>query len=356
MPACRPLPREDLEHILKYTRDLWAEIRGQSIFLTGGTGFFGTWLLESFLFANERLGLGARLVVLTRNPEAFIQKMPHLAGQNGLEFVKGDVRSFEFPAGKFTCVIHAATEASVKLNEESPGEMLDVILNGTQRVLDFCAQAGVRKLLFVSSGAVYGRQPLELTHVSETYSGAPDPLLRNSAYGEGKRVSEHLCAVDAQRLGYEAKVARGFAFVGPHLPLDGHFAMGNFIRDVLMGQPIKVTGDGRAVRSYLYASDLAVWLWTILFRGEAGRAYNVGSREALTIGQLARLIETTLRGEGASGADPSLMLGSPLSRYVPDVDRAASELGLECRVPLSTAICKTAEWHGWKQSFLRADT
>jgi dTDP-glucose 4,6-dehydratase len=341
---CPPLPAADLVEVLAATRGLWDEARGCSFLITGGTGFFGRWLLESFAHANETLGLGARAVVLTRDPAAFARQAPHLAGRRGLEFVCGDVRDFAFPAGEFPFVIHAATAASARLNEEAPLEMFETIVGGTRRVLEFAAQAGTRKFLLTSSGAVYGRQPPELIHVPEDYVGAPDPLLPASAYGEGKRAAEHLGVLHARAQGFEVKIARGFAFVGPHLPLDAHFAVGNFIRDALAGGPIRVGGDGTPHRSYLYAADLAVWLWTILFRGASGRAYNVGSGEDHSIAQVAAVVGAVLGGlevRVAQMADP----GRPPARYVPDVGRAARELGLCATVPLAEAVRRTARWH-----------
>ena len=330
--------------MLHHTRVLWEEMRGQSIFITGGTGFFGMWLLESFTRANDALDLGARAVVLSRDPVAFAKKAPHLSERTDLEFIAGDVRTFEFPTGLFSFVIHAATEASFKLNDERPDEMLDAIIAGTKRVLEFSAQARVKKLLLTSSGAVYGRQPSELTHVPEEYLGAPDPLLPSSAYGEGKRVSEHLCVVHAKKHGNEVKIARCFAFVGPHLPLDGHFAIGNFIRDALQGQAIHVGGDGTPMRSYLYAADLAVWLWTILFRSPTERAYNVGSSEAVSIAELANTVRevlspnTTVQISGLGGPH------HPISRYVPSVQRAKSELNLRVLISVPDGVAKTAAW------------
>ena len=342
--ACPPLPADDLDHVLTHTRGLWEEARGQAFFITGGTGFFGMWLLESFAQANDTLGLGARAVILTRNRAAFARKEPHLAKRTDLELVEGDVRDFEFPKGKFPFVIHAATEASVKLNEEAPHEMLDTIIGGMRRVLDFAAQAGTKKLLLTSSGAVYGRQPPELTHITEDYAGAPDPLLPGSAYGIGKRVSEHMCVVAGRRFGFEPKIARCFAFVGPHLPLDTHFAIGNFIRDGLKGGPIQVKGDGTPYRSYLYTADLAVWLWTILFRGASSRAYNVGSDAAISIGDLAQKVAAVF-GTTASIVQLAKTGEVPL-RYVPDVRRAGRELNLTVRVPLAESLKRTLAWVG----------
>ena len=153
------------------------------------------WLLESFAYINDTLGLDMRVTVLSRDPLAFASKAPHLTARADLTFIRGDVRFFEFPSGQFDCVIHVATEASAKLNEVDPQAMLNPIIGGTRRVLDFAAQAGVKKLLLTSSGAVYGKQPAEITHVSGDYLGAPDPLLPGSAYGEGKRMSEQIDGV-----------------------------------------------------------------------------------------------------------------------------------------------------------------
>ena len=344
MPA-NPLPAEDLAHVLTHTRELWAEARGQSFFITGGTGFFGMWLLESFAHINDSLALGMRATVLTRDPASFTKKAPHLTERPDIKFIQGDIRTFAFPPERFDYIIHAATEASATLNNEAPQEMLDAIIGGTRRVLDLAALCGVKKLLLTSSGAVYGRQPAEMPHVTEDYLGAPDPLLPGSAYGEGKRVSEHMCVVHARQHGYEVKIARCFAFVGPHLPLDSHFAIGNFIRDALAGHSIHIAGDGTPMRSYLYASDLAVWLWTILFHAPSARAYNVGSDEDVSIKQLATNVASTLGGSSSVNVAQPANPSGILSRYVPSVNRAKAELDLHAIVSLPDAIRRTNTWH-----------
>ena len=334
------LSRHDLDHVLEHTSGSWADLRGERLFLTGGTGFFGTWLLESFLWANERLRLGAKVVVLTRDPQAFRARSPHLADQASVSLWTGDVRDFEPPPGTFSFVVHAATPSSAPI---APDALLDTIVEGTKRTLDVAERCGARRLLLTSSGAVYGRQPPELTHVGEDYSGVPDPLDARSAYGEGKRAAERLVVEASTRGGPVGVIARGFAFVGPHLPLDVHFAIGNFLRDGLRGGPIEVRGDGTPHRSYLYASDLAIWLWTLLFRGQGGRAYNVGSEDDLPLRDLASRIAAYFGTEvRVAQAAP---LGRPAERYVPSTARARDELGLRTWIPLDQAIRFTAEWH-----------
>lgn len=341
---------DDLDHILEHTGTIWEEMRDGRLFITGGTGFFGCWLLESFLWANEKLGLKASAVVLSRNPGAFAEKVPHLAQNPAITVVPGDIRDFPFPQGPFTHIIHAATEASAKLNAEAPLLMLDTIVEGTRRALDFAVQSGAKKFLLTSSGAVYGKQPADLTHIPEDYPGAPDPMHVGSAYGNAKRLAEHLCALYSNRHGLDVKIARCFAFVGPYLPIDIHFAIGNFIRDALRGGPIQVNGDGTPFRSYLYAADLAAWLWTILLRGACNHPYNVGSEEGLTIGEIAKMVAATAKNSCPVIIAREPVAGSKAERYVPSARRAAEELNLKCWIPLHEAVQKTMAWNSCNQN------
>lgn len=340
----RPLPADDLRHVLALTGpDLWEPLRGERLFLTGGTGFFGRWLLETFLAANEARALRANVVVLSRDPAAFARRVPALAQHPAVTLHAGDLRDFPFPAGTFRAVIHAAAEVDVRGVHRPAREIFDNAVAGTRRVLDFALAAGTERLLFTSSGAVYGRQPPELPRVPEDHPGAPDPLdVPAAAYGEGKRAAEFLCAAASrEHPALACVIARAFAFIGPHLPLDGPYAAGNFLRDALAGGPVRVGGDGRPVRSYLYAADLAVWLWTLLFRGAPGRAYNVGSERAVSVGELAGLVARAAGlGEDAVAIAAPPGAGSA-PRYVPDTARARGELGLRETVGLEEALART---------------
>jgi dTDP-glucose 4,6-dehydratase len=221
--------------------------------------------------------------------------------------------------------------------------MFQTIVDGTERVLEFAVKRDAKKFLFTSSGAVYGTQPPEMGCLSENYTGGPDTCVPTAAYGEGKRAAEMLCTMMHDAQGIETKIARCFAFVGPHLPLDAHFAIGNFIRDAMAGGPIRVAGDGAPLRSYLYAADLAIWLWTILFNGKPARPYNVGSEEAISIADLARFIAEHFDVEITIAREP--VPGAPHARYIPCTRRAQSELHLRTWISLSDAIDRTADWH-----------
>lgn len=343
---------EDVRGVLARTQALWPDLKRASVFITGATGFFGIWLLETLLAADREFALGLRVLALSRDPGAFAGKAPHLAHAPAITWIIGDVRDFALPDGPISHVIHAATESTSNLNANDPQAMFDVCVAGTRRVLALARERGGR-MLFTSSGAVYGRQPPALSHVPEDFAGGPDPLERRSAYAEGKRAAELLCGLAASDpiAAVPVAIARCFAFVGPHLPLDVHFAIGNFIRDALAGGPIRIDGDGTPYRSYLYAADLAEWLFTILLRGQPGRAYNVGSEEAVSIRDLAGRVAAVAAAEWPARGRPEVTVarqpvpGVAGDRYVPCCQRARSELGLTVATPLDEAIRRTLLWH-----------
>jgi len=279
---------------------------------------------------------------LTRNPENFALKAPHLATRDDLTLYQGDVRDFVFPEGNFSHVIHAGTTSSAPVE---PLEMFDTIVQGTRHVLDFAATHHTRKFLFISSGAIYGKQPPDISHIPEDYLGAPDPLEPNSAYGEGKRAAELLCTLIASQYEFEAKIARCFAFVGPHLPINAHFAIGNFIRDSLQGKSIQILGDGTPYRSYLYAADLTIWLWKILYQGESCQSYNVGSDLEISISELGKLVIETAGTKQSVIVHKQPTIGRASERYVPSIDKARSKLQLQSYIDLPTSIQKTINWY-----------
>jgi len=335
---------KDLQYIYEGASECFEALKGGHLFLTGGTGFFGLWILESLAWSNNHRDLNLRVTILTRSVKKFSDKNPLLAAHPFFSFIEGDVRDFIFPSGKVTHIIHAATEASVALNQTQPELMFDVITQGTRRVLEYARESGCRRFLLTSSGAVYGTQPQEITHIREDYTGAPDPLNPMSAYGEGKRVSEFLTVLYSKKSTFQAVIARCFAFVGPFLPIDGTFAVGNFIKNGLENEPIIIHGDGTPRRSYLYAADLVIWLMNLLIKGQSGEAYNVGSDEDICIKEIANKVARHFGGLEVKVMTPAKP-GIPTARYVPSIQKAKSNIGLVVGKKLDEVLKSTIEWH-----------
>ncbi|HJV26692.1 MAG TPA: NAD-dependent epimerase/dehydratase family protein [Aromatoleum sp.] len=345
MTATDPLFEQEIDAVVRRFDTGWDTLRGARLFITGGTGYFGRWLLPLLARADETLGLDLQVTALSRAPERFLAEVPDLEKHPSIAFHRGDVRDFEFPAGEFTHVIHAATTAAAATfhRTEDPLTKFDTSYYGTRRTLEFAAERRIGRMLMLSSGSYYGPLLPEYDSYPENYPAAPEPTNLEVSVGHAKRAAEFLCSAFADRHNLSFSTARCFTFLGPHLPLDLHYAAGNFIRDALHGDAITVAGDGTPIRSYMYTGDLMVWLLALLTRGQNGRAYNVGSDEPVTIGDLARRI-----GHLVAPQKPVRILRQvegPVTRnvYVPEVRRARTELGLDFWTSLDESILRTAE-------------
>lgn len=318
-----------------------ARIDGKRLILSGATGFFGANLLAllSYLY-----GRGARFEVsaLSRDPAAFFARHTWARSLSWLSLQAGDVRKPWPMQSAHELMLHAATDTKATAHRD-PQAVFDDQLLGTRRALEAAAACGIRRLLLTGSGAQYGG-PQPQDGFDEDAAQACDPTSATSAYGEGKRVAELLAALFAQKHDCAVVNTRCFAFVGPGLPLDGHFAIGNFIGDALAGRSIQLASTGAALRSYLYGADLALWLLLLLLEAPGGSSFNVGSDEGVTVLALAQRVGAALAPELQVTAGISADNGPRLC-YLPRISRARSCQGLDVWTPLDLAITRTAAWH-----------
>lgn len=326
---------------------LLTELKNKTIFLTGGTGFFGLWLLRTFKYCNENFNQQLNVIILTRditNAKSLVSDNNKLP--DNFLFIEGDITDFKFPPIEIDYIIHAATDASMKLNSENPMKMFETIVLGTRHVLDLAIQKRTKSIIYISSGGVYGQQPNEQTKITEAYTGGPEISNPASVYSESKRMAEVLCSIFYDKYKLPVKIARCFAFIGPGLPLDAHFAVGNFINDILNNKNIDIKGDGTPVRSYMYTSDLVIWLLKILLKGANNRPYNVGSDTPLSIAEAAKCILAVSNKKDlkVNIAQKQLPNKLPL-RYLPDISRAKTELGLQIKISFIEAVNRTLTYH-----------
>ncbi len=215
------LPEEDLAHTATCAEKALHALKDSRLFLTGGTGFFGHWLLESLLYANRELALNLRATVLTRDAKGFRRRTPHIANDAAITLLESDVKTFAFPDRPHTHIIHAATDSGGHQTFRPHLDLAESIIDGTRRVLQFATSTGVQRFLYISSGAVYGRSVTEVEHIPETFTGAPDPLQILSSYDEAKRMAEQLCIAYAEGTKLEPVIARFLCFRRP-APAAGH--------------------------------------------------------------------------------------------------------------------------------------
>ena len=339
-----PIIQEDIEFVFKIVGKDLERLQGKRVLITGGTGFIGTWLLETISWLNRDCNQPCKVYVPTRNSEAFARKAPHLASNPEIVLLSGDIADFKYPDDECNFIIHAAAPGEPRaLINDSLG-VAETIVRGTRRVLELATQKNVEGFLFVSSGAVYGVQPPDLERIPEDYLGAPDVTNIRSAYGEAKRYAEMLCTLYHQRHGLPIHMARPFTFVGPYQDLNAGFAITDFIRDGLQGGPLIIQGDGTTIRSYCYAADMTAMLWKILLQSSAGRIYNVGSDESISILELANKVISSLDASVEVIVMSKPNIKSKPARYVPDISRGRSELGMNIHTDIDKAIQRTLSW------------
>lgn len=318
---------------LKNIVDL-SKLNNSNILITGGTGLFGKSILDALIFMHNFYEF--KITVLSRNKNNFLFNYPKY-NLKFINFISGDIRNFDCKRQDFDYIIHAATPASAKLEEENPKEMYSVILEGTKNIIDIAKNMNVKKLLFTSSGAVYGEQYQSIKSFKEDYQGIPITY-----YGKAKKISENIFL----NSNINVSIARCFAVTGPYLNLNIHFAIGNFIKDAIENRDIIIKGDGRPLRSYLYTADLVIWLLAILLKSENKSIYNVGGRNGISIYDLAKKVSKQVNNyTGKVDILTKSNYNYPTPKYIPNNKKIIKELGVKENYTLDEAIKRTIEWN-----------
>jgi len=272
-------------HLESLTR-AFRKLDGARVLITGGTGFVGKWLIEAAKIAGSVSSSTVEILVPTRNLDSVHARQTNAIGFHNLRLVHGDLLTDRLQFGSIDMIIHAATPASAQLNESNPAEMTRINIEAMHSALQISANKA--PFLFTSSGAVYGSQPQSVSNIPEDQREPYSAL--NNAYGASKKVAESMC-LDAANIGKCSPIiARLFTFSGEYLPLDTHFAIGNFVRNALRREPIRINSDGKSRRSYLHGSDMATWLWVALAKRSIANPIHVGSEKSVSILELAHAV------------------------------------------------------------------
>ncbi len=335
--------KEDCSKIFK-DPNRFSTLKNESVLITGGTGFMGSWLSEAIIYLNDQYNFGTRVTLVARDMDRINENQAHLASRTDITLIEKDVRDLiDIPADT-SWIIHAAGNPDNRVHSSDPLDVISTIVNGTMRVLEASARlSNLKKIVNISSGWVYGSQPKEVSHVPESLINGPNCAAITSAYAEAKRMGETLCSVYKGQYRIPIVTLRPFAFIGPYQSIEKPWAINNFINDAINGGPIKILGDENTIRSYMYPSDMVNWILTALCEGESGLVLNLGSSEGCSLREVADIICRCIPGE-------TVVISQTLNRkpkhsvFVPDTSKAKQELGLELSIPLLDAIERTIEW------------
>lgn len=344
------LPESDRCEALAGLANFRSRLENRHILLTGCTGFIGRWLVDTLLWANESQGchssLSLSLSLVTRSRARLLKTMPHLAFHEGVRIVECDITELTTASvGACDLIVHGANLPHAE-GTDWAARHCATACRGTETLFRVAAACGARRVLFLSSGGVYATRALsEGTPLREEPFGMARRLRESSLYGETKRFVELYASALGQRYGIAVPIARCFTFCGPCLSMNGVNALASFLADALAGRDIVIRGDGSPVRSFLYGSDMAVWLLAMLAAGPDGEPCNVGSTEGLTLRELAGLVAHLAGGKSRVRVLGQSVPGNAPSVYVPDTSRIRERLGVTERISLAEGLRRTLDWH-----------
>lgn len=247
-------------------------LSGKTALVTGATGLIGAEVVSALEAA------GCTVISAVRDLSRAVGRAVAYDAEKPL--------AFHFPAD---LIVHAASGAHPLAYARDPAGIMRANVFGTMNLLAYAQKCGAR-LLFLSSGEVYGLSPAPEAGFPEDFAGALNPMNPRACYPESKRCAETMIASWHAQYGTDALVARLCHVYGPSIAPTNSRADAQFLRDAVAGRDIRMKSAGDQVRSFLYAKDAAKAILTLLAQGEAGRAYNVAGRFVHSIREYAQTL------------------------------------------------------------------
>lgn len=317
-------------------------LRNKTILITGGTGFVGSWVARTLAWLNDEYSYGCEIILLSRNPKT-LEEDPDLFNRPDISFIKADVRSIHDLPKNVNYIIHAAASPDNRVHMSDPVGTMDVIAIGTKSVLDAASRLpDIKSIVHLSSGQVYGQAPVDGGDLSEKMLGRFFTNEITSIYPEAKRYSEAVCLAYRSLHKLPITILRPFSFIGPYQKLNKPWAINSFLQEALNSQTMRILGNGKPLRSYLYASDMAVWILAALAEENVGQVYNLGASEAVSLSDLTTEINSMMLQpvgvvmQGRSTAE---------TRFIPSVSHIKDRLNVREVFSFKDALNNTIKWN-----------
>lgn len=316
------------------------KLRNSEILITGGTGFVGTWLTEMIIYLNENFNFNVTMYLLSRNavPKNNYSKF------NYIHYIRSDIKNVKELPNTLNYVLHAAGSPDSREHVSNSIKTIDTFYKGTQNILDLASRLpNLVKLIHFSSNKIYGSNystiPIDESKITI------DGYNNQDIYAESKRITETLCKAYMSELYLPIIITRPFAFIGPFQTLDKPWAVNNFIRDSMLGGPIRILGNELTTKSYMYGSDLAYYILNILSQGKVGEIYNLGSSYPTTLFELANKIKNIINSEIEIKIKSSKDHYNKTSFDVPQTSKLEQELNIKPSFQIDEALKRTILWN-----------
>lgn len=315
-------------------------LKNSHILITGGTGFVGRWLTEMLIYLNENFSFNVTIYLLARN----IPKDYNHSKLDYIHFIKSDIKNIKELPDVLNYIIHAAGTPDSKNHVSNPIKTFETFVKGTQNILDISSRLpNLIKFIHFSSNKIYGDNYTTSLVDENNYNIIG--YNNNDVYCESKRMSETICKAYMSQLYLPIIILRPFAFIGPFQSLDKPWAVNNFIRDAILGGPIRILGNEFTTKGYMYGSDLANYILNILSVGKVGDVYNIGSSKPLTLLELAQKIKKLINSEIEIKIRSSKDNYITTSNDVPMTSKIENELNLKEAFGIDDALKRTILWN-----------
>ena len=334
----------DLNFIFNKCKNEFNLLSNKSLLVTGGTGFFGKWFLDLIFYTNKNYNTNILTTLITRNENKFFLDNPHQKNNKFLNIIETDILDLKSINHQFDFLLHmAATSAKETFNGETDTNKTKTLFNGAKNIMNIAIHNNISKILFTSSGVVYGSSSKDMKDESDINDSLD--LEKRNGLAKGKMLAENIISNMSTENNINFKIARCFSFVGPYLPLDMHYAIGNFINDAIFKENIIINGNGSPYRSYLYITDTLVWLLKLLV-GNAEGIFNVGSERRIQIIELANMVKDIIAPTKKVIIQEKEMHEGNFKRniYLPNTEKIRESLGVKEWTSLEDAISKTAKF------------
>ena len=331
--------KEDFEKSCTNTSNI-DKLQNSNILITGGTGFIGKWLTEMLIYLNENFNFNITIYLLSRN----IPKDSNYSRISYIHYIKSDIRNIKELPTVLNYIVHAAGTPDSKEHVSNPIKTIETIIGGTQKILDLSSRLpNLIKFIHISSNKIYGNNfsTIPIDESNSTIIGYNN----QDVYSECKRMSETICKSYISEFHLPITIVRPFAFIGPFQHLDKPWAINNFIRDAILGGPIRILGNELSSKSYMYGSDLANYILSILVFGKIGEAYNVGSSNPITLIDLAKKIKNIINTEIEIKVKSSKDNYSKTIFDIPNVSKIENELNIKEGFGIDEALRRTILWN-----------
>ena len=316
------------------------DLKNKVIYISGSSGFMGSWLLEAIRYLNESHGFNTKAYATAKEPELMMKRNPHLFSEN-VESLKIDVRSlFEIPSD-VTHVVNLAGVPDVRVHASDPLRVMDTNIQGVCNMLSASSRLPMlEKFIHLSSGLIYGKVDSEL--ITEKELGTLEMASPSTCYVESKRVAETYCQVYRSQFRMPIVTLRPFTFIGPHQSIEMPWAINNFIKDAINGGPIRILRNEANRRSCMYPADMVNLILRTMARGESGDSFNLGSDDSKSMSDIAEIVSRCF--------SKKIMVELPINKstdksiFVPSMKKSSAKLKFELKYNVETSIKKTIEW------------